>query len=42
MNTYYVQRKSYGFWKFLGDSFMTVVTGGLWIIWIFVREMRKR
>ena len=33
-------KKSYGFAKFLGDAIMTVVTGGLWLIWIFVREMR--
>lgn len=32
----------YGFFKFLGDIFMVCITGGLWLIWIFVREMRKR
>lgn len=32
----------YGFWKFMGDVFMTIITGGLWLIWIFVREMRNR
>lgn len=36
------RRRPYGFWKFVGDVFMTVVTGGFWIIWIFVREMRGR
>jgi len=35
-------RRKYGFWKFMGDCLMTLVTGGLWIIWIFVREMRNR
>lgn len=35
-------RKRYGFWKFLFDVFMTTITGGLWLIWIFVREMRNR
>ncbi len=35
-----VMRKKYGFWKFMGDIFMTLITGGLWLIWIFVREMR--
>ena len=35
-------RKPYGFWSFIGDVFMTFLTGGLWLIWIFVREMRKR
>jgi len=33
-------RKKYGFWKFIGDCLMVVLTGGFWIIWIFVREMR--
>lgn len=37
-----VEKKSYGFWKFIGDCIMTLLTGGLWLIWIFVREMRKR
>jgi hypothetical protein len=37
-----MQRKRYGFWKFAFDCLMTVITGGLWLIWIFVREMRKR
>jgi hypothetical protein len=35
-------RKPYGFFSFLGDLFMLAITGGLWIIWIFVREMRRR
>jgi len=34
-------KKSYGCLSFLGDAFMTIITGGLWLIWIFVREMRK-
>lgn len=34
-------RKRYGFWAFLFDCGMTVVTGGFWLIWIFVREMRS-
>jgi hypothetical protein len=36
------KRKKYGFWKFMGDLLMTAITGGLWLIWIFVREMRNR
>jgi hypothetical protein len=32
----------YGFWKFILDVILTVLSGGLWLIWIFVREMRKR
>jgi len=37
-----VQQKSYGFFKFLGDCIMVFLTFGLWLIWIFVREMRRR
>lgn len=38
----YGPRRSYGFFKFLGDVFMTIFTGGFWLIWIFIREMRNR
>jgi len=34
--------RKYGFWKFMGDLFMTIITSGFWLIWIFVREMRRR
>ena len=34
--------KKYGFWSFIGDLLMCLITGGLWLIWIFVREMRGR
>ena len=33
-------KRDYGFWGFAGDLFMVFVSGGLWLIWIFVREMR--
>lgn len=33
--------KPYGFGDFIGDAIMTIITSGLWLIWIFVREMRK-
>lgn len=36
------QRKRYGFFAFAFDCIMTLFTGGLWLIWIFVREMRGR
>lgn len=36
-----VGRKPYGCLGFLGDVFMLIITGGLWLIWIFVREMRR-
>ena len=34
--------KTYGLKGFLFDILLTVLTGGLWLIWIFVREMRRR
>lgn len=34
--------KPYGFMKFCFDCIMVLITGGLWFIWIFVREMRRR
>jgi hypothetical protein len=30
----------YGFWQFVLDVCLVILTGGFWIIWIFVREMR--
>jgi len=38
---YVVQQRSYGFFHFVWDCFMVLATLGLWLIWIFVREMRK-
>lgn len=34
--------RPYGFWNFMLDLLMICVTGGLWVIWIFIREMRQR
>lgn len=34
--------KKYGIGSFIFDLFMICITGGLWLIWIFVREMRGR
>lgn len=34
--------KKYGLGSFLFDVILTLLTGGLWLIWIFVREMRRR
>jgi hypothetical protein len=36
------KRKPYGFFHFLFDIAIVCLTGGLWLIWIFVREMRNR
>lgn len=45
-NSFYVGdsggRKSYSCLGFLGDIFMTVITSGFWLLWVFVREMRRR
>lgn len=35
-------RKQYTLMSFLFDLLMCFITGGLWLIWIFVREMRNR
>lgn len=37
-----VQKRKYGLTNFIGDAFMTCITGGFWLIWVFVREMRNR
>ena len=34
-------RRSYGCMAFLFDLLMIAITGGLWLVWIFVREMRR-
>jgi len=34
--------RRYGLGRFLFDCFMVFLTGGLWLIWIFAREMRNR
>lgn len=35
-------KRRYTFGNFLFDVIMLVLTGGLWVIWIFCREMRNR
>lgn len=35
-------RRRYGCMSFFFDLVMITITGGLWLIWIFVREMRAR
>lgn len=32
--------RKYGIGSFLLDVTMTFLTGGLWLIWVFVREIR--
>lgn len=35
-------RSRYGFLNFAFDCFMTVISCGFWLIWVFVREARGR
>ena len=35
-------RNGYGILRFGIDVLLVLITGGLWLIWIFVREMRRR
>ena len=35
------RNKRYGIMNFLLDVILFFITGGLWLIWIFVREMRR-
>lgn len=35
------RRRRYGFFNFLLDIIMVGITGGLWLIWIIVREARR-
>lgn len=34
-------RKRYGFFNFVIDVTLCLITGGFWLIWIFAREMRR-
>lgn len=34
--------KRYSLGNFIFDLVMTSLSGGLWLIWVFVREMRGR
>lgn len=36
------RRRKYGLGAFILDVILCFLTGGLWLIWIFVREMRNR
>lgn len=42
MATYIVKERHYGFWHFIGDCLMTIITSGFWLIWVLVRESRRR
>ena len=34
--------KRYSFWNAVFDMIMVLLTGGLWLIWIIIRELNKR
>lgn len=36
------RRRNYSLGNFIFDVVLTLITSGLWLIWIFVREMRNR
>lgn len=33
--------KKYGFWHLILDLILTVVTGGLWLVWILIKFLRS-
>ncbi len=37
-----MSRNRYGLLNFAFDAIMVTITAGIWLIWIFVREMRNR
>lgn len=34
--------KRYGFWNFIVDLFLISITGGLWLLWILLRYLRRK
>lgn len=43
MNVFLVvkPRKRYGFWRFMLDLTLTYITGGLWLLWLFIKFLRS-
>lgn len=37
-----MRKKRYNLFNFVVDATLATLTGGIWLIWIFVREMRNR
>lgn len=37
----HTHKKKYGLLHFIWDCIMVIATGGLWLIWIYVREKRN-
>lgn len=42
MATRTTNKRKYGIINFAIDAILVLITSGLWLIWIFVREMRNR
>lgn len=36
-----MSRRHYGLINFAFDVILTILTAGFWLIWIFVRELRR-
>jgi hypothetical protein len=32
--------RGYGISNFIGDATMTIITCGLWLVWVIIRELR--
>jgi cytochrome b subunit of formate dehydrogenase len=37
----YNTKSKYGFWAFVLDLFLIVITGGIWLIWMIFRALRS-
>lgn len=35
------KKKKYGFFRLLLDLILTLLTGGLWLIWLLIRYLRN-
>ena len=35
------RERGYGLSNFIGDLFLILITGGLWIVWIIIRELSR-
>lgn len=42
MATRTTNKRKYGLFNFAIDVILTLITSGFWLIWVFVREMRRR
>ena len=45
INDYYIvktRRRGYGFWKTLGHFTLTLLTGGLWLLLLFISYLGRK